>query len=138
VQDCVRATVRTTAKIAAVVMDNCERVVLEVGAGVLSNVEMVRCRGCRLVLRAAAPTVVLDGCEGVSVEVACEEARGVTVLTTKCMEVNVVGTRAVLMPNGSGADAEEVLELPVPVQFRTTIDAATGALVTLPVDHIGV
>ncbi len=119
-------------------LDNCKRVSLEVDS-VVSSVELVNCTGCRLVLNGALPMVVLDGCEAIQVCLVGAESRATTVLSSKCAEINVQASRSLLYGKGAKEEEEEeeeVIELALPVQFKTTIDAA-GRLSTEPVSHVG-
>lgn len=131
-EDCRSTVVNIPEKAAAVVMDNCQRTTVQVH-GVVSNVEMIRCSNCILQIHGTLPMVVLDECEGITVELRDQEACSVTITSSKCSEINVSVPK-----DFEGSSQDDFIELPIPVQFRTTLDRSTNRLITEAVQHIGV
>jgi adenylyl cyclase-associated protein len=142
IEDCSNCTIEIESKVAAVIVDNCKRMGIKVN-GVLSNVEVISSNSVVLSLDGTVPTVVLDGCEGIQIQLDSAEGRSVSILTSKCSEVNVVASKAILSAsplaskeNGNEED-EDLVELAIPMQFRSFIDAKSGTLITEPVHHVG-
>lgn len=108
---------------------------MEVG-DVVSSIDFVSCNKLRLFLFGEAHVVVLDGCESVQIYLAAR-SRDVKIISSKCMEVNVIAPAGLLNTQLSGEAAEEYTEMPLPVQFVSQIDE-NGRLVTVAHEHVGV
>lgn len=132
IEDSQTLAVKVEGKMNAVLADACTRLDLEVG-DIVSSVELVGCSRVRLFLQGQVRVVVLDGCEGVQIYLS-EPSRPVQIVTSKCMEINVVAPGTLL--DLTGEAAEEYHELPIPVQFYTHLDA-NGKLVTAAHEHVG-
>lgn len=132
IEDSQTLAVKVEGKMNAVLADACTRLDLEVG-DIVSAVELVACSRVRLFLQGQVRVVVLDGCEGVQIYLS-EASRAVQIVTSKCMEINIVALGSLL--NLAGEAAEEYHELPIPVQFYTHLDP-NGKLITAAHEHIG-
>ena len=106
---------------------------MEVG-DVVSNVELLNCTGSKLYLTGSVPLVVLDGCEAIQIFLS-PASRNVKILSSKCSEINVCIRRSHL-GNAVGEDEDEQVEMAIPAQFTSSIDA-NGKLCTTSVDHVG-
>ena len=116
-------------------VDKCSQMDLEV-ADVVSSIEYVGCNRVRLFLNGKVQLVVLDGCESVQVYLSAS-SRSVKIVTSKCIEVNVVAPAALLDPRLEGQEeGEEYVELAIPAQFFSHINEQ-GKLITLAHEHVG-
>lgn len=122
-------------KVFIIIIDKCDQLDFEL-TDVVSSVELLGCTRVRLFLNGEVHVVVLDGCESVQIYLSIG-SRNVKIITSKCMEINVVSPAGLLNPSLSNEEAEEYLELSVPVQFLTRINSH-GKLITEPHEHVGV
>lgn len=114
--------------------DSCSGLDVEVG-DVVASVDFVGCNKLRLFLFGEAHVVVLDGCESVQIYLAAR-SRNVKIISSKCMEVNVIAPAGLLDATLSGEAAEEYTEMPLPAQFVSQINE-NGRLVTAAHEHVG-
>jgi hypothetical protein len=114
-------------------VDKCKQLDLEVG-DVVSSIELLGCTKVRLFLTGEAHIVVLDGCEAVQIYLSAA-SQNVKIVTSKCTEINIVIPANLIDPSLNGDEAEESVELPVPVQFFSHLQ--DGKLITSPHEHVG-
>jgi adenylyl cyclase-associated protein len=133
VDNCAGLTIVVEGKVNAIAINRCKKLKVQVG-DVVSNIEALTSNGCDLFLQGSVPTVVLDNCEGVRMFLT-ERSKAVQVLSSKCSELNLVASRALLGQMGV-EDAEETVEIALPFQFKSVL-GEDGHIHTEPVKHAG-
>lgn len=135
IEDSKKIAVKVDGKINAVLVDKCTKLDLEVG-DVVSSVEFLGCTKIRLFLFGEVHVIVLDGCEAVQVYLSAK-SRNAKIITSKCVEVNILAPAGLLNPSLNGDEAEDYVEMALPVQFATRLNEH-GKLVTEAHEHVGV
>lgn len=135
IEDSKKIAIKVDGKINAVLVDKCTQLDLEVG-DVVSSVELLGCSRVRLFLNGETHVVVLDGCEAVQIYLSAT-SRDAKILTSKCAEINVLAPAGLLDASLRGDEAEDYIEMAIPVQFASQIDAQ-GKLITEAHEHVGV
>eukprot|EP00928_Gymnodinium_smaydae_P081213 TRINITY_DN64769_c0_g1_i1.p1 TRINITY_DN64769_c0_g1~~TRINITY_DN64769_c0_g1_i1.p1 ORF type:complete len:499 (-),score=141.06 TRINITY_DN64769_c0_g1_i1:140-1636(-) len=113
--NCKNCTIQVTSKVKSINVDGCERVNV-VCNDVLSTIELVNSDRCKVQILGVANSVAIDKCNGVNIflskaSIACE------IVTSKSSEMNLT------IPEEGGGEMD-VVELPIPEQFVTTVAGA--------------
>ncbi|KNE67855.1 hypothetical protein AMAG_12572 [Allomyces macrogynus ATCC 38327] len=122
---CTNTTLQVKGKINSIAIDGCKKSGVVVDS-VVSTVDVVNGKGLQLQIMGATPTIAVDNTDGLQLYLS-KDSLAAEILTAKSSEINVL-----LPPAEDGGD---YLERPVPEQFKTTIDAKSGTIVTVPVEH---
>lgn len=134
IEDCKNSSIIIDGKVAALIIDSCSKLSVHF-THVVSNVELLKCENSKLFVQGMTPTIVMDDCEGIQVTLeTLEAAKNSTILSSKCSEINVIVPSVIIDKNSADDD---LVELPLPFQFKSRIDTTTGKLVTEAVEHIG-
>ncbi|KAF7725270.1 hypothetical protein EC973_000280 [Apophysomyces ossiformis] len=124
---CKNSTVRIKGKVNAVTMDSCVKCGIALDSTV-STVDLVNCKSFGLQVFHVTPTIAVDKCDS-----------GEIYLSKECLDVEILSAKStslnVLIPEDPERDDSDFKEVPVPEQFKTTIQ--NGKLVTVTVEHAG-
>mmetsp|Transcript_107022 Transcript_107022/g.303279 ORF Transcript_107022/g.303279 Transcript_107022/m.303279 type:complete len:500 (-) Transcript_107022:125-1624(-) len=112
VMNCRNCTLRLSSKVKNICVDSCEKVAV-ICADVLSSVEMVNSNKVQVQTTGKVNSFAVDKCDGVMIWLS-KESLGAEIVTSKSSEMNVT------IPQ-EGGDESDVVELPIPEQFVTTI-----------------
>jgi adenylyl cyclase-associated protein len=107
--------------------DSCKKCALVV-ENVVSSLDIVNCKSAQVQVMGKAPTAVVDKTDGLNLFLS-RECLDIEIFTAKSSELNVS------MPGKT--DQDDFVERALPEQLKTTIDGATGALMTVVVEHKG-
>ncbi|ORZ31027.1 adenylate cyclase associated N terminal-domain-containing protein [Catenaria anguillulae PL171] len=124
---CTDCAVQVKGKVNSVTVDNCKKSALLIDS-VVSTVDIVNGKSIQLQVTGAVPTIAIDNSDGTTLYLA-KETLDAEILTAKSSEINLM-----LPPEKDGGDYRES---PLPEQFKTTVDKATCAIRTVPVEHKG-
>ncbi|KAG0163489.1 hypothetical protein DFQ28_011614 [Apophysomyces sp. BC1034] len=124
---CKNSTVRIKGKVNAVTMDSCIKCGIALDSTV-STVDLVNCKSFGLQVFHVTPTIAVDKCDSGEIYLS-KECLNVEILSAKSTSLNV------LIPEDIERDDSDFKEVPVPEQFKTTIQ--NGKLVTVTVEHAG-
>jgi adenylyl cyclase-associated protein len=94
--------------------DSCKKCALVV-ENVVSSLDIVNCKSAQVQVMGKAPTAVVDKTDGLNLFLSSE------------LNVSMPGK----------TDQDDFVERALPEQLKTTIDGATGALMTVVVEHKG-
>eukprot|EP01084_Bolivina_argentea_P108748 194368_1 len=112
-------------KVKAVIMDNCNRLQCEVSE-VVSAVEQINCKSCTYYLKKNIPTISIDKCSNPKLVLFQEVIdKKPEIITSMTSDMNISFPR-------KNAD-DDWKEVPIPYQFKTSIDPDTGNVTTVPV-----
>merc|ERR1712083_574167 len=110
--NCRNCTLRLSTKVKNICIDSCEKVNL-ICADVLSSVELVNSNKVQVQTTGKVNSFAVDKCDGVMIWLS-KESLGAEIVTSKSSEMNVT------IPQ-EGGDESDVVELPIPEQFVTTV-----------------
>ena len=116
-------------KVKAVIADNCTKLQAEISE-VVSSVEMINSRGCTFYLKKTIPTVNIDKCSNPKLvlfkELIQKKPEIVTSMTSD-MNIQFPGKN----------ENDDWKEVPIPYQYKTTVDPDTLKVTTEAVAHMG-
>mmetsp|Transcript_33264 Transcript_33264/g.93259 ORF Transcript_33264/g.93259 Transcript_33264/m.93259 type:complete len:478 (+) Transcript_33264:133-1566(+) len=121
---CERCTINIPSKVNSVIMDTCKRTGVAFKA-VISGCEIVNSGSVKVQAQGKIPNFAIDKCSSIQV-ILSKESLDAQVVTSKCDSVNV------MFPKD-----DDYVELPIVEQFVSTIDAASGKITTVPMEHEG-
>merc|ERR1711879_640903 len=110
--NCKNVTVQVPNKVKNINIDGCEKVNV-ICTDVLSTVELVNSDRCKVQTTGKALSFAIDKCNGVNIYLS-KESIGAEVTASKSSEMNLT------IPEGGGGEMD-VVELPIPEQFVTTV-----------------
>jgi adenylyl cyclase-associated protein len=127
VYKCENAVIIIEGKINAISVDGCKKcgVVFD---DVLATCEVLNCSGLKLQVKQKVPAIAIDKTAGIQVFLPATSL-DTEIVSATSSEMNVV------IPNPSGKETDDPIELPIPEQFRTLVKGAK--LETQQVDHSG-
>ncbi|KNE70389.1 hypothetical protein AMAG_14528 [Allomyces macrogynus ATCC 38327] len=102
---CTNTTLQVKGKINSIAIDGCKKSGVVVDS-VVSTVDVVNGKGLQLQIMGATPTIAVDNTDGLQLYLS-KDSLAAEILTAKSSEIN----------------------------FKTTIDAKSGTIVTVPVEH---
>jgi adenylyl cyclase-associated protein len=91
--------------------------------------EVVGCSGLKLQVKEKVPAIAVDKTAGIQIFLP-KTSLDTEIVSATSSEMNIV------LPNKSGKEEDDPVELPIPEQFKTKI-TADYKLVTEKVDHSG-
>jgi len=112
-------------KINSIVLDSCTKCAV-VFESLVSSVEFVNCQSVQMQVLGKVPTVSIDKTDGCQMYLS-EDSLSVEIVSSKSSEMNV------LVPKGNG----DYTELPIPEQFKTTLNKANSSLSTIAIESKG-
>lgn len=95
---------------------------------VVSSLDIVNCKSAQAQILGKAPTTVIDKTDGLVLFLS-RECLDIEIFTAKSSELNV--------STPGKTDNDDYVERALPEQLKTTIDAKTGAMSTVVVEHKG-
>jgi adenylyl cyclase-associated protein len=123
---CENCLVTVKGKVNRIGANLCHRTAI-VFESIIATVEVVNSSSIELQAMSQVPVIQVDKTAGCQIYLA-PESLNVEVVTAKSDEVNVY------LPGRN--NEEDQVELPVPQQFKTTIDPVKRTLTCLPVTHV--
>jgi len=120
---CKNSTIVIKGKINSIAMDDCDRTQL-VFDYAIASVEVVNCKNIEIQVTGTVPNFAIDKTSGIVLYLS-KEAMAAEIITSKSDAMNVS------MPT---ADGNDIVEVPIPEQFRTTIQ--NGKLITHSSSHV--
>jgi adenylyl cyclase-associated protein len=118
---CFNSTIVIKGKVNAITLDQCKKVGVCFD-NAIAVCEMVNCNSVQVQCTGKVPSFTIDKCSGAQVYLS-KECLDAEIVTSKSDEMNVV------IPG-----EEDIIELAVPEQFKTTV--VNGALVTNNIEHV--
>merc|ERR1711962_1711715 len=106
---CEGSTVKVNGKCNNIIIDSCKKVAV-VFDTVVSSVEFINCQSVQMQVLGKVPTISVEKTDGCQMFIN-QESIGVEIVSAKSSEMNVV------IPDG-----DDVVEQPIPEQFKTTIN----------------
>eukprot|EP00729_Bicosta_minor_P011281 gene11281-553_t len=125
---CTGSTIQIKGKVAAITMDGCKKsaVVFE---NCVAAFELINCQSVQAQTTGSVATISIDKTDGAAIYLS-KDSIGAEIITAKSSEMNIS------VPNLDDPEGD-MIEMPVPEQFKTTFDPATKTLVTTMTDIAG-
>jgi len=130
IANCQDTFVKITGKVSHVLMINCKKVGV-VFDTVVASFEVMRCNSVEIQSMTDVKLMSVERSEGVTLYINKESVDNVRVVTNNASQVNVVVPRS----DPENKDETIMVSKSVVEQFVTSIDKATGDLVTKPIDR---
>ena len=112
--------IQIESKVNNITLDSCKRTAI-VFKDVVSSVEIVNCQSVQVQATGVAPTIAIDKTDGCQLYLSRDSMKA-DILTAKSSEMNV------LLPGKS--DDDDLIEIPIPEQFKTKYDEKSKKLIT--------
>lgn len=126
VYKCEKSTIQIKGKVSAITLDGCKKTAL-VFEDCVAACEIINCQSVQVQTTGNVATVSIDKTDGCQLYLS-EASSGADIITAKSSEMNI---------SVPVAGQEDMLEMAVPEQFKTTFDASAKKLVTEPTDIAG-
>jgi len=125
VYKCTDCVLQVKAKVNNIVLDDCKKVML-VFDTVVAGIETINCKSCKIQVTGKVATVTIDKCDGTQL-ILNHASLDAEVMSAKSSELNIV------VPGKTEDD--EYSEHPIPEQFVSKYDKATGKWETVSMAH---
>ncbi|XP_050502592.1 adenylyl cyclase-associated protein 1 [Diabrotica virgifera virgifera] len=122
---CENSTVQIKGKINSITLDSCKKTSV-VFDSLVSSMEFINCQSVQMQVLGKVPTISIDKTDGCQVYLS-PQSLDVNIITSKSSEMNV------LIPKGDG----DYTEIPVPEQFRTSVNTKNNTLTTVVIENKG-
>ena len=124
---CENAVVIIEGKVNSIALDGCKKVGL-VFDDCLATCEVMNCQSVKVQVKNKIPAIAVDKTAGLQIFLPATSL-DTEIVSATSSEMNVV------IPNPSGKEEDDPVEMPIPEQFKTLVK--DGKLVTEQVDHSG-
>jgi len=124
---CDGAVIQIEGKVNSIAMDSCKKTGLVFDEAV-STCEIINCQGVKVQVKHKCPAIAIDKTAGIVVYLS-KTSLDTEIVSGTSSEMNVS------IPNPSGKEEDDPIELPVPEQFKSVIKG--GKLISGQVDHSG-
>lgn len=127
VYKCTDSTLQVKDKVNQITLDGCKKTSV-VFDSTVAGVDLINCSSCKIMVKSSVQTINIDKCDGVQV-----------ILSNDCLDAEIVSAKTselnIVVPGATEQD--EYKEHPIPEQFVSKYDPATGKFTTVCMAHTG-